>query len=65
MNEHWTHIDKSSDVKNGLMALKGFYEKFARHGIEVNGATIAGEDRSGWWIRYEVVKRRLNESKTD
>jgi hypothetical protein len=58
-NEHWVFINKSNDIKNGLLALKEFYEKFKRHGIEVKDATVAGEERKGWWVRYEVIKRRL------
>ena len=60
-NEHWTHIDRSSDIKNGLMAIRSFEEKFAHHGIEVAHPTIGGEDRSGWWVVYEVVKRRTDD----
>ena len=59
MEDVWLYV-KHNEAKNGLFALKFAEEKLAQFGVEHRGMTISSEDRTGWWIKYNVISRRVD-----
>jgi hypothetical protein len=64
MNETWLYIEKTKEIKSGLLALTAAKERLDIHGITFINMTVAGETKGGWWVKYEVISRRISDGNT-